>query len=334
MSPLAVLGKKDEVLFYALIVLHLLPLWAFEYFPSQDGPSHIFNANLIRVYNHPEFQSFQDYFVPNPRPDPMWFGQLILAGLLYISPFLIAEKILMSFYIIFFPLSVRYALRSINPESEFLSFLAFPFLYNFFFHMGFYSFVFSFVFTFFVIGFWMKKRDGFKGNDIIVMAVLSLLLYFTHVFSFVLVCLTIGFLTIWLIIIEGVSKYRSGKNLAKDLWVLSKTKGLKVFLAFLPALFIFGLFLFPREVISVPGKSIGVRLYDLFHLMSLSSFDTREIWITSVFAFFLGFILTQCSVRHGLKDPPFYFRLTLEAFDHGSHIYHRKYLRITRSYLV
>ena len=40
------LGKKLtwKHLFILLLLLYLAPLWVFRYFPSQDGPSHIYNA--------------------------------------------------------------------------------------------------------------------------------------------------------------------------------------------------------------------------------------------------------------------------------------------------
>jgi len=37
-----------------LIVVFLYPLWGFTYFPSQDGPAHLENANVLHEYHNPE----------------------------------------------------------------------------------------------------------------------------------------------------------------------------------------------------------------------------------------------------------------------------------------
>jgi hypothetical protein len=42
------LTNRDNLLFLFLIVVHLIPLWAYQYFPSQDGPAHLANATIIR----------------------------------------------------------------------------------------------------------------------------------------------------------------------------------------------------------------------------------------------------------------------------------------------
>src|SRR6266852_5137722 len=44
------LADPDNLLFLTLVGIELIPVWAFRYFPSQDGPSHLANANVIRQY--------------------------------------------------------------------------------------------------------------------------------------------------------------------------------------------------------------------------------------------------------------------------------------------
>ena len=54
--------KPREIAFAALLLLHLVPLWAFDYFPSQDGLSHLYNATIIRNYTREEFAVYREFY--------------------------------------------------------------------------------------------------------------------------------------------------------------------------------------------------------------------------------------------------------------------------------
>lgn len=47
------LSNQENLFFVVLIVVHLLPIWFFKYFPSSDGPAHIENPNILREYYFP-----------------------------------------------------------------------------------------------------------------------------------------------------------------------------------------------------------------------------------------------------------------------------------------
>jgi hypothetical protein len=72
---------SHTLVFILLIGLHLMPIWAFTYFPSEDGLSHINNANVIREYHHPDHAIFREYYVLNKHPVPNWFSHIVMAGL-------------------------------------------------------------------------------------------------------------------------------------------------------------------------------------------------------------------------------------------------------------
>jgi hypothetical protein len=54
--------KPREIAFAAFVALHLIPLWAFDYFPSQDGLSHLYNATIIRNYTREEFAVYREFY--------------------------------------------------------------------------------------------------------------------------------------------------------------------------------------------------------------------------------------------------------------------------------
>src|SRR6478672_1600454 len=88
----------DHLLLLALLLLHVAPLWFFPYFPSQDGPAHLENAVILRDYR--DRPVLQEFYEPNLSPDPNWLGHLILAGLMTVLPLLVAEKVLLTGYLL------------------------------------------------------------------------------------------------------------------------------------------------------------------------------------------------------------------------------------------
>jgi hypothetical protein len=54
------LSNRETLLCLALIIMHLIPIWAFKYFPSQDGPAHINNANILHEYH--DRSVFREYY--------------------------------------------------------------------------------------------------------------------------------------------------------------------------------------------------------------------------------------------------------------------------------
>ncbi|HID56422.1 TPA: hypothetical protein EYP37_07820 [Candidatus Poribacteria bacterium] len=166
-----------------LTLLHVLPIWSFRYFPSQDGPCHLENSYMLLHYFDKD-KTYSRYYELNLKPFPNWFSHLTLAFMMLLLPPIISEKILLTAYVILFVLSILYFLRSVDEEKLLLSLFAFPFIYNYLLHMGFYNFSFSFPLTFLTIGYWWRRRE--RWNEWRVMVGLNLLLiflYFCHILS-------------------------------------------------------------------------------------------------------------------------------------------------------
>jgi len=71
------------------IALYLLPVWAFKFFPSQDGPSHLYNAQILRQYTNPNY-IYSQFFDLHLALFPNWLANLLEWAFLYIAPALIA----------------------------------------------------------------------------------------------------------------------------------------------------------------------------------------------------------------------------------------------------
>lgn len=273
------LKNRENLLLLILILTHLIPVWIFQCFPSQDGPIHIENANIIFDYFNPGRSTLRDYYILNRHLEPTWLGHLVLAGLMYIVPIFIVEKIFLSGYIILLPLSIHYALKGIRPDAGFLTFLMFPFIYNYPFHMGFYSFSYSLPVFFFLVGYWMRNHDQVNLRKTINLAFLSLLLYFCHIVSLVMAYIGIALLTVWLVFSDLIRDEPGGRFSFQVLRKTFRRRVLPLMLAFLPTVIIVVMFLSWQ---GVESPEIGIRrsfhwlLTDLVQMESLVSFQREE----------------------------------------------------------
>ena len=182
-------------LFVVLLILHLLPIWIFAYFPSQDGPSHVYNALVLKEYNKHENYKMRDAWKLNITIFPNWLSHIALAALLYIFPPVVAEKVFLTIAIGMIPVSFFYFLDAVHKgrKDRFLfAWLGFPFAYNYLLYMGFYNFTLSIAFFFFSFGFWWKHKDNMQIKHLSVLYVLLLLTYLSHIVSYGLVVLGIS----------------------------------------------------------------------------------------------------------------------------------------------
>ena len=277
------------VVFWLLIGACLAPIWTVRYFPSQDGSEHLYNALILRFYDASWAGVFRKYLYLNTQPMPSLLGHWMLAGLMYVVRPNVAEKLLLSLYIVMLPLSVRYAVRSIERGNGFLAFMSFPLIYNMMFHKGLYSFCLSLPVFFFFVGYWLRRRGQFDWKSALLLLVLSLLLYFAHVVSLAEAYATVGVAAGVRMAWDLVARRRGGAArppLGKMLW----SSAALPLLALAPTLVLAGCFFLSQDP-SPEGKSGKLRdlLRDLAGLSCLVSYQSSE-WIFAgcVAVLFLG----------------------------------------------
>ena len=142
----------------ALLVIHLLPVWIFTYFPTQDGASHIYNSYVLKEYHKHENYRLREVYELRLTLFPNWTSHAFLALLMYVFPPIICEKILISICIGLLPLSLFYFLNRVQKGNAIFGLVGFIYAYNYLLHMGFYNFVLSMSLFFFTFGYWWKHR--------------------------------------------------------------------------------------------------------------------------------------------------------------------------------
>jgi hypothetical protein len=268
-------ARYEKLLFGVLIFIHLVPIWAFWYLPTTDGAAHVANAQVMRKINDPSLPVLRHYYFVSGQPSPNLIGHLVLAGLLYVVPPVLAEKLLVSLYIVLFPLAVRYATGAIRRSARPLGFLAFPMLYSYLLGQGFYNFCLSMAAFFAIVGYWAKNRDRLDVRRGIVLFLLSVLLYLCHLFSLVMACAVLGVLTV------GFS-LRELRIAPRD----AARQAVVTFIALVPALALAVRFK-PATTgeFGDPGPwSLKEDVINLFQFGAMMSYRNAELWLGGLLA--------------------------------------------------
>jgi hypothetical protein len=169
----------EAAIFWALALAYLLPVWTYRYIPTQDGPSHLDNAQILKELGNSS-AGYEAYFEIRVETIPNWTSHLLLAGMLYCVPPLTAEKLLVSLYILGFAGSFRYFLGAFGERCRPLSSLGLLFVYNRCFWMGFYNYCLCLIWVWLIVGFCLRRRGELRWPHAVVLMVLFPLAYFTH----------------------------------------------------------------------------------------------------------------------------------------------------------
>ena len=105
---------------------------------------------------------------------------------MYLVPPLAAEKLLVSAYVLGFAGAFRYFVGGFGPGHRPLSWAGLLFIYNRCFWMGFYNFCLSLVLLWLILGFVVRRLNGFGPGDAFLLMLLFTAAYFTHLAGFLL----------------------------------------------------------------------------------------------------------------------------------------------------
>ncbi|HKL03367.1 MAG TPA: hypothetical protein VJ911_06805, partial [Cryomorphaceae bacterium] len=182
--------QKAECWFFALVVgAHIWPLLSVHFFPTLDGPAHVYNARILAEILFHSGSELESFYTLNLTAIPNLTGQLALAFLQVFLPGWLAEKVLQAIIIVAIPVGFRFLLNNAGVKSIIPVYLIFPFTYSFFFFYGFYNFCLSLAVLFFAVGFieyYFQKSPKIWAPALVV--ILGLILYFSHLLTFAVFC--------------------------------------------------------------------------------------------------------------------------------------------------
>lgn len=189
--------RISSLLFWSLLLITLFPVWMHQWFLTYDGPAHLYNSHLLIEYVTGGDKFIDQYLNFNETVNPNWLGHFILMVFQLLSGPAIAEKLLVTLYVLLTALSFRALIRKINPSSLPLAVLIIPFLINYPFMLGFYNFSLGIGLYFFTLWIWQcKGGDSFMKRTGILLLCLSLT-YLAHLFVFVWLLISLGAMIIF-----------------------------------------------------------------------------------------------------------------------------------------
>lgn len=183
--------NMEHIGFYAVTILNMLPAILFKFFPTMDGPAHLYNSNLLNELLFRPHTSIADYYVLNPILVPNLLSHLILALINLCFPAFWAEKILIVAYLFLLPVSFRSLTKFYNNTP--MSYLIFPFCYSGLFYLGFYNFSISFILLFYTLLFWKKNENRLHTKSLFFLFLLTITTYFAHIFTFIFLVISLFF---------------------------------------------------------------------------------------------------------------------------------------------
>lgn len=186
------LSKYEKLLFLVVTLANLIPVIGHHFFPTLDGPAHLYNANLI---NHMLFHAdFDAFFQFNSELVPNLTGHMLLCFFRWFLPGYLTEKMLLIIYFIGLAYAFRRLVKSINPEYIGLSYLIFPISYNFLLSLGFYNFSLGMIGLLLILSFWIRNKQTIASSPkkILILGIFFILTYFSHILMFSVALLVCG----------------------------------------------------------------------------------------------------------------------------------------------
>jgi len=267
-------ARAPEALFAAFVVLGLVPLWLVPHVPSQDGANHV--HSVISLLRLPGSALLQQYYLPNYGLQPNWLTQVLFAGLIQLVSPQLAEKLVLSGYLVLLPLAFRYALPR-TTRGRWASLAIFPFLHSYPFHMGFWNFSYSVVLFFVVVGYWHRTRGRFTPRRGLGFTAITLLSFVAHSVSTLAAFAAIAAVLAWR---AGLGLARAEGRRRQAVLRGYLGRALAAGLCALPAVALLGYFLVHQKKPFAYRPSLFDYLKHFASLYALVSFDRRELFIT------------------------------------------------------
>lgn len=296
---------KYEWLVYALLVaVFMIPVWANRYFVTLDGPSHVYNSFVVLEFlKNSDVDFYSRFYILKKQFNPNWFSHAALAFLLNFFKPEVAEKVLVSIYVILFSVLGRTLITRISPANKMFSYLLLLFVFTHVFQMGFYNFSFGLVFMMGSLWFYMKYHQHMQPVPFVLTGMLVYTFtYLAHPMGYLIaVGTTAGYLFLTAVLTGQTNKERLTGLLASSA---------KFAFIILPsvAFLLYFIFVSSSEPASGVRSSNGELLSQLTSFTGILNMTGAEEPYTKIA--FIFFVLLLAS---GLVVKAFTFRLS--AYD-------------------
>ncbi|NTW34281.1 MAG: hypothetical protein HGB12_16960, partial [Bacteroidetes bacterium] len=283
--------KTELILFYVLCFISILPILFTRYYVTLDGSSHIYNANLIKSLVFQSDLETMKLFQINSIAVPNWMGHFIMAFLRIFLPAFLSEKILLLLYFILTPLFFRKFILLFNPSGKIFTYFIFLFTHNVLLYLGFFNMMLGIMFLFISIFYYHKYCQIFNLKRFIILTLLLLIVYFSHIMIF---AITVCFLAILSFYISDI---HSNNTLRKK--ILNRL--MLLFLSALPSLILaFKYFILVDSIDEgepqLPFVKLLTEFINVQPLLTLSGNNPWKIYTNILFILFTIIIISRIIV--------------------------------------
>lgn len=178
-----IISSSTYSVYGLLLTAHIALVWWLPYFPTQDGPSHIYNLVILKDLLNGG-QTWGEFYVSRLSAIPNLGFHIIAYPLLALFSSAATEKIFITIYILLMVVSVPYYMRSFNKPVFPFSFLVFPVIFNFNLMMGFYSYSVAIPFFLLAFGCCYRSRNKPAFMKFIVLNLMGFAIYYMHLIAF------------------------------------------------------------------------------------------------------------------------------------------------------
>ena len=203
-------------------------------------------------------------------------------------PALIAEKILLSLYLVFLPITFRFLAKAISTKGTYIQYFVFPFTYSYLFYYGFYNFHLGMIFLFLTIGLWLKYSQSYQINvkHFSILVLLSLLIYFSHLFVYVIFLAVVSLLTIFKVFTQPFSKVNILNSLKKPL------------ILFAPGVILMIIYLYTHKTIPEDYSNLANYSQSWFSIQNIEPAKGVEYGTEGIFTkwIFILFVIIVCNL--------------------------------------
>ncbi len=178
----------------AAAVALLIPLWSVAYPPLVDYPNHLARSYVL-AHIH-DFDTLAQNYRVDMRPLPYLTVDLALMAMMQVLSAATAGRILLSAIVILGVLGAFLLGRAFTGRTGTPALLVAFFAYNSTFYYGFLNYNLALTLFFITLAVWVRRREHPRPPGILLVSVLTLLTYFSHLAGFILLGVAVAGITI------------------------------------------------------------------------------------------------------------------------------------------
>jgi hypothetical protein len=187
--------RAAQFCYILLLAAHLALVWLLPFFPSQDGPSHLYNLYVLHDLLN-SGTTWGNYFSATPHFAPNLGFTLIAYPLASILPPLVTEKLFLSIYIALIGATVPVLMKSLDRPVFPFSYFGLPVIFNHSLLMGFYSY--TITVPLFILGFCLawKVRSRSLFTRFTCFNLTGLIIFYCHIIPFIFFLIAVASITL------------------------------------------------------------------------------------------------------------------------------------------